>query len=120
MARRPATVTTNGHNQIRWPGAYQHALKRKCERLTLMGAADFLVLNTEEEAAAWHRDNAERFEALMEEFAGQTIRVHADMLPRGMPSPMFVYPRDGIDRGVFSITPRMWSRSYLGGFSGTE
>jgi hypothetical protein len=104
MARRPATVISNGHNQIRWPGAHAYALERKCHRDAMIAAADFLTL-ADEDVAAWHRDNAERKAALMEERAGQTIRVHADMLPPGMPSPLFVYPRDGIDRGMFSITP---------------
>ena len=30
MGRKPAGVITNGHNQIRWPGAYRHVLREVC------------------------------------------------------------------------------------------
>jgi hypothetical protein len=96
-------VTTDGHIQIHWPGAYAHALERKCDRDAMIAAADYLTL-ADSEITAWHRDNALRKAALVAERNGEPVTVQSEMLPDGMPSPFEHWPRGG-NRGSFTITP---------------
>jgi hypothetical protein len=105
MARRPATITTNGHNSTVWPGAYEHALRKICERDADIAAPDFLTL-ADEDVEAWELGIAAHVAALIAARNGQPVRVQSYMLPDGMPSPLFDrFPRNGISRGSFTITP---------------
>lgn len=107
-----SAVTSNGHNQIHWPGTYAHVLERKCARDAMFKAAEYLPAPdplsedyADADVEAWERGVEECKQALMEERAGQSISVQSAMLPDGMPSPMFdQYPRGG-SRGSFVVTP---------------
>ena len=82
--RNARVPNTNGQMSIYEPGAYRHALERKCEQDAEAAAADYLLLETDAELAAWHEANAERKAALMAERNGKPITVQAYMLPQGL------------------------------------
>ena len=108
---RLGAVTSNGHNTIRWPGAYRHALERLCDRDAPRKACEYLrapdpLSEDDVDVEAWERGVAECKAKLIAERGGEPVRVQSQMLPDGMPSPMFdQWPRGGISRGSFTITP---------------
>jgi hypothetical protein len=106
----PRSVTTNGHNQIHWPGVYEHVLERKCDRDAMFVASEYIrapdpLSEGDVDVEAWERGLAECKAALMAERAGQTLVVQSEILPDGMPSPLFDRWPVGGSRGSFSITP---------------
>jgi hypothetical protein len=102
--RNGRVPNTNGQMVIHEPGAYRHALERKCDHDAMAAAADYLLPETDAELAAWHEANAERKRALMAERHGKPIRVQAYMLPQGLHAPFDRWPRGG-QRGLFVVTP---------------
>jgi hypothetical protein len=87
VERNGRVPNTNGQMSIYEPGAYRHALERKCDQDAEAAAADYLLLETDAELAAWHEANAERKAALMAERNGKPIKVQAYMLPQGLHAP---------------------------------
>jgi hypothetical protein len=85
------------------PGAYAYVLEKLCEQDALKAAPCYLTL-ADDEAPAWHRDNAERKARLMAERNGQALRVQRYMLPRGLHAPFDRWPSAG-QRGMFVVTP---------------
>lgn len=85
--RNGRVPNTDGPVSIYEPGAYRHVLERKCGQDAEAAAADYLLLETDAELAAWHEANAERKATLMAERNGKPITVQAYMLPQGLHAP---------------------------------
>jgi hypothetical protein len=98
-----SAITANGHNTIRVPGAYRHALEMKCERDAEIAARDYLMLD-DADIPEWERENAERNAALIAERDGLPVMVQDYMLPDGLPPPFDHWPRGG-SRGSFVVMP---------------
>ena len=91
--RNSQVPNADGEMSIYEPGAYRHALERKCDQDAEAAAADYLLLETDAELAAWHEANAERKATLIAERNGKPITVRASMLPQGLNAPFERWPR---------------------------
>jgi hypothetical protein len=100
---RSGAVTTDGHSVVRVPGAYWHALEKKCELDAMIAARDYLTLD-DADIPEWERENAERKAALIRERDGQPVRVQTYMLPDGLPPPFDRWPQGG-GKGSFVVMP---------------
>lgn len=104
MPRKPPTIATNGHSQIRVPGCYRQTLQRKCEVDAFDYTTYLTASDNPEELAEWERQRTRRVLELFEQRWGKPLLVQSHMLPEIPDAPLFKkFPTGG--QRTFIVEP---------------
>ena len=110
MGRKPPEVTSNGHNAIQSPGAYQHVLVQQCFDQThrearARGRLVGLMDQDDPDLAAAQAWFAERHAELVEDRRGAAISATSHQLPDGLPAPFFTRFPIGRQQYTYLVSP---------------